>query len=80
MRLTLVGARLLVVSILCFSLGNLCRAQFKATIQGTVSDPKGAVVSGAKVTVQDQSTGVSHKRVTGKWMAALAFLGLLRYL
>jgi hypothetical protein len=56
--------RLSVVSILCFSLGHLCRAQFKATVQGTVSDLKGAVVSDAKVTVQDQSTAVAHETVT----------------
>ncbi len=38
-------------------------AQFTASIQGTVLDPKGAVIPGAKVTVTEQATGVSHDSV-----------------
>src|SRR5467141_2192013 len=40
------------------------RAQFKASIQGTVMDSNGGVVSGAKVTVTNQATGVSRDTVT----------------
>src|SRR6266849_1180841 len=35
-------------------------AQFKASLQGTVLDPKGGVVSGAKVTVTNQDTGAAR--------------------
>jgi hypothetical protein len=35
-------------------------AQFKASIQGTVMDPQGAAVAGAKVTLTNQATGVTR--------------------
>ena len=37
----------------------------KATITGTVSDPNGAVVSGASVTVTNVNTGIDRKVTTG---------------
>src|SRR5262244_2554989 len=40
-------------------------AQFKASIQGTVTDPAGAVVSGVIVTVTDRETGKSQHAKTG---------------
>ena len=39
-------------------------AQFGASLQGTVSDKTGAVISGATVTVTDQGTGISRNAVT----------------
>src|SRR6266568_3503645 len=39
-------------------------AQFKASLQGTVTDPNGAVVVGATVTVTNKATGISHEAVT----------------
>jgi len=39
-------------------------AQFRASIQGTVTDAKGGAVASAKVTVTEQSTGVAHDTVT----------------
>ena len=39
-------------------------AQFKAGVQGTVKDPKGAVVPNAKVTVINQETGRTQETVT----------------
>ena len=38
-------------------------AQFKASIEGTVMDPHGKAVPGAKVTATDQDTGVSRDTV-----------------
>jgi hypothetical protein len=53
---------LLLVSLgLCVCSAN---AQFKASIQGTVMDPTGATVSGAKVTATNQDTGATHDTVT----------------
>ena len=37
------------------------RAQFKAAIEGTITDPKGAVVPNAKVTVTNEATGVTRE-------------------
>ncbi|HET7346142.1 MAG TPA: carboxypeptidase-like regulatory domain-containing protein, partial [Acidobacteriaceae bacterium] len=34
------------------------------TIQGTVTDPSGAVVPGAQVTVTSEATGVKHQTVS----------------
>ena len=38
-------------------------AQYRAGIQGTVTDPSGASISGVKVTVTNQDTGVSREAV-----------------
>src|SRR5690349_23901386 len=43
---------------------SAAHAQFKASIQGTVMDPQGTAVPGAKVTVTNQDTGVSRDTVT----------------
>src|SRR4051812_2562263 len=40
------------------------QAQFKASIQGTVTDPQGNAVTAARVTLTDQATGVSRDTVT----------------
>jgi len=55
------SASLLVVAALCLT----ANAQFKASIQGTVTDTSGAVVSGAAVTVTNSETGKSQKVSTG---------------
>ncbi len=57
-----VHVALLIVSIV--ALTAVVYAQFGASVQGTVTDKSGAVVSGATVTVTDQSTSVSHSTVT----------------
>ena len=46
------------------SLAAVSQAQFKASIQGTVMDPQGTAVPGAKVTVTNQDTGVSRDTVS----------------
>jgi hypothetical protein len=61
---TLSRAILLVVLLLTPSQGVF--AQFKASIQGTVTDSTGAVVAGAKVTVTNKETNKSHEVTTGE--------------
>ena len=54
-----------VVTLLAITLlVGVAHAQFGASVQGTVTDKSGAVVSGATVTVTDQATGVSHSSVS----------------
>lgn len=57
-----VRVALLMISIV--ALNGLVHAQFGASLEGTVTDNSGAVVSGAQVTVTEQTTGVSHNAVT----------------
>src|SRR5262245_14742311 len=54
-------ARILLVFVLLAAL-NLSAQTFRGTILGTVTDPSGAVVAGAKVTVKN--TGTSLERTT----------------
>jgi len=63
-RGNLLARWLVVVAILTF-LSSSAIAQYGASLDGTVTDKSGAVVSGATVTVTDQATGVSHSAVTG---------------
>ena len=60
-KLSLRTLLLLVCLCLCVCVAN---AQFKASIQGTVLDPTGATVSGAKVTATNQDTGATRDTVT----------------
>jgi Carboxypeptidase regulatory-like domain/TonB dependent receptor len=55
---------LLLSTILCFLTASAL-AQYGASLEGTVTDKSGAVVSGAKVTITDQATRVSRNTVTG---------------
>jgi hypothetical protein len=62
-RLSLaVHVALLIVSIL--ALGNLVQAQYRTSIQGVVTDPTGAVVSGANLTLINPATGEKQVRVS----------------
>ena len=49
--------RIFLTSLMLAALSSSAIAQSTATLQGTVIDPSGAVVSGAKVTVRNQATG-----------------------
>jgi len=60
-KLSLRTLLLLVSLCLCVCVAN---AQFKASIQGTVVDPSGAAVVGAKVTITNQDTGTVRDTVT----------------
>src|ERR1700683_1018824 len=51
----------LCVTSLC---GSLAHAQYQATVQGTVLDPKGAAVGGATVTLMNQDTKVTNTTTT----------------
>ena len=56
--------RVLLLSAVLFLLSGFALAQFGASVQGTVTDKSGAIVSGANVTITDQATGVSHSAVS----------------
>lgn len=49
---------------LIFSVSAVCHAQFSANVQGTVSDPTGAVVPHADVTLHNVATGVDAHSAT----------------
>ena len=42
-------------------LATSAHAQFRATLQGTILDPSGGAVAGAKVTILNQDTGLSRE-------------------
>src|SRR6266702_2782056 len=48
----------------CVLLGSVALAQFRAGIQGTVTDTSGAVVPGVAITVANQEAGISQKAAT----------------
>src|SRR5436305_354846 len=53
-----------VVAVLFFGLaGSICAQADQGRIAGTVTDPNGAIVPGAKVTVTDQATGLARTTV-----------------
>jgi len=54
-----------VLPLLFLVLTTASHAQFKASIQGTITDPTGAVVVGAKVTVTNQQTSRSVETASG---------------
>lgn len=40
--------------------------QYRGSVQGTVTDPSGAAIPGAQITVQNPATGISHQAVTNR--------------
>ncbi len=58
--------RLLLLPAIFFFLTSSAFAQYGASLEGTVTDKSGAVVSGATVTITNQATGVSRNTVSGE--------------
>src|SRR6201993_42593 len=56
-------ARILLVAVL-FAAVTLSAQTFRGTILGTVTDPSGAVIAGAKVTVKNTGTGLERTTET----------------
>jgi hypothetical protein len=57
--------RLFVTVLLVFSLGLPAMGQtFRGAINGTVTDPSGAVIPGAQVKAVDKATGIEHSTIS----------------
>ncbi|HKQ74562.1 MAG TPA: TonB-dependent receptor [Blastocatellia bacterium] len=72
---------LFLVSLILAAFSSIAFAQSTATLQGSVTDPSGAVVSGAKVTVRNQATGFERIVQTdsdGNYQAAALPPGVYR--
>ncbi len=69
------AVRVVLLCILITGLGWSAHAQSTATLQGTVSDPTGAAVPGAKVTVTNQGTNV-HLETSSDSAGAYLFSSL----
>ena len=67
--------RLLVLMLIAVLLAPLAKAQYNSGIRGIVSDKTGAVIPGAKVSMVNASTGVSHE-MTSSETGAFQFLRL----
>src|SRR5262245_14209253 len=69
------------VSLLLAAFSSITLAQSTATLQGSITDQSGAAISGAKVTVRNQSTGVERVVQTdsdGNYQAAALPPGVYR--
>jgi len=64
MRLSKLFIRILIMTVCAVFASTVAQAQFRAGVQGTVTDSTGAVIKGAKITVTSQETGVSQGATT----------------
>lgn len=65
----------------CFVLGGIAQAQSTASLSGTVTDPSGNSVAGAKVVATNQATGVASSSETdsaGAFLFPTLSIGLYR--
>ena len=60
---TTFSIRFLLISTVLIFVSSSALAQYGASLEGTVTDKSGAVISGAKVTITNQATGVSRSTV-----------------
>src|SRR5882762_8046019 len=63
-RTLLLFVRALICGLVLLFTVTTASAQFKASLQGTVSDSAGAIVTGASVTLTNKETGRSDKTTT----------------
>lgn len=71
--------RVLLLAALFLGLATVAFGQSTATLQGTITDQKGSVVPGAKVTVRNQATGIERTSQTdtdGNYQIAALPVGL----
>lgn len=54
----------LILIILCLAVSPLLAQRMDGSLTGTITDPSGAVVAGAKVTVTNEATGVANTTTT----------------
>jgi hypothetical protein len=55
---------LVILAIAIFSAGNAYAQVSGATLSGTITDPSGAAIAGAKLTITNKATGVTHDAMT----------------
>src|SRR6476660_9561438 len=73
-------ARLVLCGLFLFSLVSTAHAQFRAGVQGTVSDASGALVPEAKVVLKDTETGKTQEATTnGEGFYRITGLGPGKY-
>jgi hypothetical protein len=63
-RRMVLGLALLVFVWMCGAAGTNAQTQYSASLSGIVTDPSGAAVSGAKVTISSADRGFSHDYTT----------------
>src|SRR5437667_9844775 len=66
MRLLKNFVRAIAFSVCILSMGVAAHAQYRASIQGVVTDPQGAVVSGATVTLKNFETNQTQTTTTNE--------------
>ncbi len=65
MSLSKISFRAIVFAVCALFLSVAAHAQYRASIQGVVTDAQGAVVSDATITLQNEETGQSYKATSG---------------
>jgi len=65
MSLSKFSSRAIVFAVCTLLLGAAAHAQYRASIQGVVTDPQGGVVSDATVTLKNEETGQTYKATSG---------------
>ena len=64
MRRSAFAVRVALLTASLFTFAGLSQAQYRTSIQGVVTDPTGAVIAGAKLTLTNPATGEKQERVS----------------